>query len=210
MADSSIEQLLAYIANYISLTEEEVAKFKGLVHEQHYKKGDFLLEAGQLCNRQFFISAGCVRTYYIDQKAEEHVIQFGIENWWAADLDSYINHTPAEYHIQALEPTTALVIKAEDIDELYKNIPKFERLFRIIIQKAYVAAQQRIIATISKTAEERFSDFLLKYPKLDQRVPQYMIASYIGVTPEFFSKMKKEYYKWRIELTWLRQTAFTL
>ncbi len=188
-------QLLSYVAQYINLSPGEENLLLQNTTQASYKKGEFLLEAGQYCNRQYFITSGCIRTYYIDQKAEEHIIQFGIENWWAADLHSYINRTPADYHIQALEPTTVLILKAEEVEALYSAIPAFERLFRIIIQKAYVAAQQRIVATISQTAEERFSAFLQKYPGLDQRVPQYMIASYIGVTPEFFSKMKKEYYK---------------
>jgi CRP-like cAMP-binding protein len=193
VTQEAINQLFHYIKQHIQLTADEKELIAGKVAFNTYKKGAFLLEAGQLCNRQFFITSGCVRTYYIDQKAEEHIIQFGIENWWAADLDSYINHTPAVYHIQAIEPTTVLILTAEAVETLYREIPAFERLFRIIIQKAYVAAQQRIVATISQTAEERFTAFLQKYPGLTQRVPQYMIASYIGVTPEFFSKMKKNY-----------------
>ena len=194
MSAAASPQLLASIAQYISLTAEEQNQFFDKVSTATYKKGEFLLKAGQLCNRQFYIVKGCMRTFYIDQKAEEHIIQFGIENWWAADLHSFINHTPADYHIQALEPTEVLVLKQEALEELYLKIPQLERLFRIIIQNAYVAAQQRIVATISQTAEERYAAFLQKYPGLSQRVPQYMIASYIGVTPEFFSKMKKEFH----------------
>lgn len=189
------EQLiLTHLAKYIHLNNEETEQFLSILQRGHYKKGEFLLKAGALCNRQFFIYQGCVRTFYADQKAEEHIIQFGLENWWAADLNSYINHTPADYHIQALEDCEVLILTEENAQMLYASIPKFERFFRIIVQKAYVAAQQRIVATISKTAEERFADFLNKYPGLIQRVPQYMIASYIGVTPEFFSKMKKAFF----------------
>lgn len=194
MPQKPTDQLIDYVRQYISLTPEEENLLLQNVTQSTYKKGEFLLEAGQRCNRQFFITKGCTRTYYVDQKGEDHIIQFGIENWWAADLHSFINHTPADYHIQALENTAVLILEQEKLDELYKQIPKLERLFRIIIQNAYVAAQQRIIATISQTAEERYSAFLQKYPGLSQRIPQYMIASYIGVTPEFFSKMKKEYY----------------
>lgn len=195
MPAESFNQLFTYINQYIALTLGEKNRLADVVEPATYKKGAFLLEAGQRCNRQYFITKGCTRTYYIDQKAEEHIIQFGIENWWAADLHSFINHSPADYHIQALENTEVLILEQEKLDELYKQIPKLERLFRIIIQNAYVAAQQRIVATISQTAEERYSAFLQKYPGLSQRIPQYMIASYVGVTPEFFSKMKKEYYK---------------
>jgi CRP-like cAMP-binding protein len=193
--DSEHGQILAHINRYISLSAEEEAQFTAHLKPQTFKKGSFLLEAGQRCNRQYFIVKGCVRTFYTDQKAEEHIIQFGIENWWAADLGSFIKHTAADYHIQALVNTEVLVLEQEVLEELYMRIPKLERLFRIIIQNAYVAAQQRIVATISQTAEERYAAFLHKYPGLDQRVPQYMIASYIGVTPEFFSKMKKEFYR---------------
>ncbi len=188
-------QILAHISRYISLSAAEEAQFTARLKPQTFKKGSFLLEAGQRCNRQFFIAKGCVRTFFINQKAEEHIIQFGVENWWAADLNSYINGTPADYHIQALEDCEVLILTQEAVETLYKTIPPFERFFRIIIQKAYVAAQQRIVATISKTAEERYADFLVKYPTLPQRVPQYMIASHIGVTPEFFSKMKKDYFR---------------
>ena len=189
----STNPLLAYTAQYITLNTAEAQQLLQHVDSASFKKGEFLLEAGQRCNRQYFITKGCTRTYYIDQRAEEHIIQFGIENWWAADLHSFINQTPADYHIQALEPTEVLVLKQEALEELYLKIPQLERLFRIIIQNAYVAAQQRIVATISQTAEERYAAFLQKYPGLSQRVPQYMIASYIGVTPEFFSKMKKSF-----------------
>jgi CRP-like cAMP-binding protein len=187
--------ILNYVSRYVSLTTAEEEVFLALVQQQRFKKGEFLLEAGKYCSRQYFIVKGCVRTFYTDQKAEEHIIQFGIENWWAADINSFINHTPADYSIQALENTEALILETDDLEQLYTEIPKFERLFRIIIQKAYVAAQQRIVATISQTAEERYTAFLQKYPGLSQRVPQYMIASYIGVTPEFFSKMKKDFYR---------------
>ena len=195
MSNHSLNQLTDYIKQFIDLGDSEVDLLQAHVETASFKKGAFLLKASQYCNRQYFITKGCVRTYFVDQKAEEHIIQFGIENWWAADLHSFINHTPADYHIQALEDTDVLILQSEGIEQLYKAIPSFERLFRIIIQKAYVAAQQRIVATISQTAEERYSAFLKKYPGLDQRVPQYMIASYIGVTPEFFSKMKKSFYE---------------
>ena len=187
--------LLPYTAQYIALSPAEDQQLLQHIEPASFKKGEFLLEAGQRCNRQYFITQGCTRTYYVDKGAEEHIIQFGIENWWAADLHSFINHTPADYHIQALESTEVLILKQEVLEELYLKIPQLERLFRIIIQNAYVAAQQRIVATISQTAEERYTAFLQKYPGLSQRVPQYMIASYIGVTPEFFSKMKKEFYR---------------
>lgn len=186
---------LDYTAQFIRLTAEEQVLLQQSLTAHTYKKGALLLEAGQVCKQQFFITQGCTRTYYIDAKAEEHIIQFGVENWWTADLHSFINHVPADYQIQALEKTTVLILERDILHELYTRIPALDRLFRIIIQNAYVAAQQRIVASISQTAEERYSAFLQKYPGLSQRVPQYMIASYIGVTPEFFSKMKKEYYR---------------
>lgn len=184
------KQLLAYIERVVALNDVEVQLFLSKTQIEHFEAKSFLLKAGKVCRTQYFIVKGCIRTYYVDENAVEHIVQFGMENWWAADLQSFITQQPANFNLQALEPTAVLALSHQDLQGLFEEIPKLERLFRIIIQNAYVSAQQRIVENISATAEARYESFLQRYPGLDQRVPQYMIAGYIGVTPQFFSKMK--------------------
>jgi CRP-like cAMP-binding protein len=136
--------------------------------------------------------SGCARTFYPDEKGHEHVVMLAIENWWTADLGSFITQTPADYNVQCLESTDVLQFSHDDLDQLYRDVPKMERFFRLIVQNAYVAAQKRIVHNLSLPAKERYLRFREKYPSIEQRVPQYMIASYLGMTKEFLSKIRSE------------------
>jgi CRP-like cAMP-binding protein len=134
--------------------------------------------------------SGCLRAYYTDDRGIEHAVQFAIEDWWIGDMRSFMTETPAWLNIDALEDTEVLMISKESIDRLYVEIPAFERYFRIRIQNAFIAEQQRIGAGLSKSAEERYLEFIQKYPKMEQRIPQVHIASYLGITPEFLSTIR--------------------
>ena len=136
--------------------------------------------------------SGCLRTFYVDNEGQEHIVRFAVENWWTADLGSFITQTPADYNVQCLEKTEVIQFSYNDIEELYIKIPKLERFFRIIIQNAYVASDKRIIQSFSMTAKERYLKFREQYPQIEQRVPQYMIASYLGITKEFLSKIRSQ------------------
>lgn len=139
-----------------------------------------------------FIAEGCLRAYYMDEEAKEHIVQFGIEGWWVNDLYSYLAKTPAKQFLQALEKSTVLQINRDTLNILYKEVPAIERFFRLKFEKAYVAFQERTLDVMSKTAEERYLEFRTKYRDIEQRVPQYMVASYLGITPEFLSSLRKK------------------
>lgn len=188
----SFQPLLNYINQYIQLTEEEQQLFLSKVRLGKYLKGQYVVQNGNVCRYESFVLKGCLKTFYIDNEGQEHIVQFALENWWTADLGSFLTQTPASYNVLCLENCELAQISFADLESLYAVIPKFERFFRIIIQKAYVAAQQRIVNNFSMEAKERYLQFRKQYPEIDQRVPQYMIASYLGITKEFLSKIRHQ------------------
>ncbi|MDO5980973.1 Crp/Fnr family transcriptional regulator [Flavivirga spongiicola] len=187
-----IEKLILHLKEYINLTNEEVILISKSFKVKKLKKKEVLLFAGDISSNMQYIAEGCFRCYYMDNEAKEHIIQFGIEGWWVNDLYSYLTQTPAKQFVQALEDATVIQIHRESLNRLYDQIPTIERFFRLKFEKAYVALQDRTIKSMSKTAEERYYDFCLKYRDIEQRVPQYMIASYLGITPEFLSALRKK------------------
>jgi CRP-like cAMP-binding protein len=128
----------------------------------------------------------------MDLEGQEHIVMFSIEDWWTSDLGSFITQTPADFNVQCIESTKLIQFTYDNLEELYKEIPKLERLFRQIVERAFVSSQKRIIRNFSLTAKERYQIFKNTYSKIDQRVPQYMIASYLGITKEFLSKIKSQ------------------
>ena len=128
--------------------------------------------------------------FILDNDGQELIVMFAIENWWTGDLGSFITQTPADYNVQCLENCVLAQVSYEDLQQLYLQVPKLERFFRIIIQRAFVAAQKRLINNLSLSAKERYLQFREEYPQVEQRVPQYMIASYLGITKEFLSKIR--------------------
>lgn len=184
--------MLAYIEEYIDLTEEETHLLLEHVSYRKYLKGQYILQAGDICKYENFIISGCVKTFYIDAQGQEHIAMFGIENWWTADLGSFLNQTPADYNVLCLENTEVIQFSFDLLERLFVNLPKMERLFRIIIQKAYVASEKRVIRNFSLSARDRYLQFRKQYPQIEQRVPQYMIASYLGITKEFLSKIRSQ------------------
>ena len=181
---------LGYIKKHIDLNENEESIILSKIKERKYLKNKFLVQQGDVCRYICFIVSGCVRSYHIDDDGNEHTVSFSIENWWSSDMGSFITQKPADYNVECIEPTSLIQFDSVLMEELYKTIPKLERVFRIITQNALVSAQRRVVNTFSKTARERFEIFRENYPELEQRIPQYMIASYLGVTKEFLSKIK--------------------
>ena len=181
---------LGYIKKHIDLNENEESIILSKIKERKYLKNQFLVQQGDVCRYICFIVSVCVRSYHIDDDGNEHTVSFSIENWWSSDMGSFITQKPADYNVECIEPTSLIQFDSVLMEELYKTIPKLERVFRIITQNALVSAQRRVVNTFSKTARERFEIFRENYPELEQRIPQYMIASYLGVTKEFFSKIK--------------------
>jgi CRP-like cAMP-binding protein len=188
----NIEPLLNYINRYITLTSEESKILSENVNYRKYLKGQFVVQQGDVCKHESFVIKGCLKTFYIDKEGEEHIVMFAIENWWTADLGSFITQTPADYNVQCIEDTEVIQIPYDNLEKLYILIPSLERFFRIIIQKAYVASEKRIIRNFSLSAKEKYLKFREQYPQIEQRVPQYMIASYLGITKEFLSKIRSQ------------------
>jgi CRP-like cAMP-binding protein len=184
--------ILNNISGYIHLNEEEKAFFVSLLKPMKLKRRQMLLKQGEICRYSSFVVQGCLRGYSIDENAIEHVLNFAPQNWWIADMYSLITQKPGVLNIEALEDTQILTLSKISQEELYVKVPVFERFFRIIIENSLVSYQQRLLDNLSLTAEERYNNFCRRYPTLIRCVPSKQIASYIGVTPEFFSKMKHQ------------------
>ncbi len=186
------DRFLNYISNYINLNKDELELLGAKVVERTYLKNQYIVQQGDICRSANFIISGCTKTFYMDDEGQEHIVMFSIEDWWTSDLGSFITQTPADFNVQCLEPTKLIQFTYENLEELYDEVPRIERLFRKIIERAYVASQKRIIRNFSLGAKKRYKLFRSKYPEIDQRVPQYMIASYLGITKEFLSKIKSQ------------------
>jgi CRP-like cAMP-binding protein len=188
----NITPLLKYIKNHITLTREEEDFLASKVIYRKYLKGQYVVQQGDICKYECFVVSGCTKTFYMDSDGQEHIVMFSIEDWWTADMGSFITQTPADFNVQCLENTELILFSHENIEELYANIPKLERFFRQILEKAFVASQKRIVKSFSLTAKEQYLYFRNQYPQIEQRIPQYMIASYLGITKEFLSKIKSQ------------------
>ena len=186
------QPLIEYVSQYIDLTSQEVDILSEHVIYRKYLKGQYIVQQGDICKNGSFVVKGCLRTFYIDTAGQEHIVMFAIENWWTADLGSFITQTPADYNVQCLENTEVIQFPFEVLEQLYHQVPKLERFFRIIIQKAYVASEKRVIRNFSLPARDRYLWFQKQYPQIEQRIPQYMIASYLGITKEFLSKIRSQ------------------
>ncbi|HOY16688.1 MAG TPA: Crp/Fnr family transcriptional regulator [Haliscomenobacter sp.] len=183
--------LITSLQQYIPLSERDQQLIIACLRERKVKKGQFLVHEGAVSRCTNFVNEGSVRTYFIDLNGQEHIVQFAIEGWWISDLNSFILQVPATFNVQAIEDSVILELPFESLELLYEQIPKLERYFRIVTQRAFVAFQQRIVQNISMTAEDRYLAFQQKYPKIELRIPQRLVASYLGISAEFLSKIKK-------------------
>ncbi|KIX19657.1 catabolite gene activator protein [Flavobacterium sp. 316] len=182
--------ILENIAKIVSLSEKEQSLFLSKVEIQNHKAKTILHNAGKICKHSYFVNSGILRSFNINDNIVEHVLHFACEGWWIGDMYSLLSQKPGNLFIEVLEDAEIVLLSKENQDELYLEIPKLERFFRILTENSLVAHQERLMDNLSLSAEERFEKFCSKYPTLIQKVPQKQIASYIGVTPEFFSKMK--------------------
>ena len=187
-----MELFFDYLKAYVTLSEEEVEFLSTKIHKRRYLKGQYIEQHGNVSSFQTYIVSGMVRTFYLDQNGNEHNISFAHENWWAGDLGSFITQNPADFNVQCIENTEVLQMYYKDMETIYSQVPKMERFFRILIQNAYVQTQRRIVQNYSMNASERYDLFCEKYPEVVQRVPQYMIASYLGITKEFLSNIRSK------------------
>ena len=184
--------ILSNVAKHVQLTPEETNVFTSMLKLRKLRKRQYLLQAGDINQYENFVNKGCLRAYTVDDDGQEHIAMFGLEGWWISDLYSFLTNTPATQHIDALEDSEVFSIEKSDLERLYEQVPKFNRFFLKLLQNAFVAHQRRILASISQTAEEQYIEFVRRYPSIEQRVPQSQIASYLGLTPETISRIRRQ------------------
>jgi CRP-like cAMP-binding protein len=186
------QPLIDYINRIVELSEEEEKILLSGIKTRRYLKGQYILQQGDVCSISAFVLKGCTKTFYLDDQGQEHVIMFSIEDWWTSDLASFITQTPSDFNVQCLENTEVVLFPHETHDQLLKEVPILERFFRKIVERALVASQKRVVRNLSMSARDRYLYFRKQYPLIEQRVPQYLIASYLGITKEFLSKIKSQ------------------
>jgi len=186
------EQLRAHFEKKITLTDADFQKAVKFFVPKKIRKGQFLLHEGDIGRYGGYVNKGCLRQYSIDDKGEEHIVQFAIEDWWISDMYSSLTGTPAKYNIDALENSEVLSLDARSQEQLCLEVPVFERFFRLLLQGAFIAKERRIMASLSESAEQQYLDFQKAYPQIAQRVPLNQIASYLGITPQSLSRIRKE------------------
>jgi CRP-like cAMP-binding protein len=186
------EVLRAHIQKRITLSDEEMDRATTYFIPKKLRKKQFLLQEGDVSRTIAFVEKGCLRCYSVDDTGAEHIVQFAIEDWWISDPYSGLTGEPSGYAIDALEDSELLLLERESMNRMLEEIPKCERLFRILLENRLVANQRRITSTLETPAEERYLQFLKSYPAIAQRVPQSQIASYLGITPQSLSRIRKE------------------
>jgi CRP-like cAMP-binding protein len=184
------EFFLDSLKKYIAFDKEEENLLLSKVQLRRVQKKQWLVTPGEYCRAEHFVSKGCFRAYYIDDRGVQHITKFAPEGWWITDADSYFNGGLAKLYVEALEDGEVVVMHKAVQEELFETLPQLNKYFRLVYQKGMVNSCERVLRTISDSAAEHYIRFLDQYPCLDQRVPQYMIASYLGITPEFLSKIK--------------------
>lgn len=185
-------ELVAHIRKQVALSDVDVLNLNKYVKKTELKRKEFLVKEGQICRSLYFVKKGCLRMYFINNKSAEQITQFALDGWWMADYFSFMGNKPSEYFIQTVEKSEILSIDIAIFEELLKELPQMERYFRIIMQRALAASQQRIKYMYELSKEEFYIHFSTSFPEFMQRVPQYMIASYLGLTPEYVSELRKK------------------
>jgi CRP-like cAMP-binding protein len=187
-----LDRFLKYLSSKFTITNEELEMVKEVCRIKKVRKKQYLLQEGDIWRYNAFVLSGFLRTYSVDEKGQEHYIQFSIEDWWAGDRESYVYETPAKLNIDAFEDSEVLLIGKEDFETLLNKIPTFNSFMRILMERSLIALRNRVQSNISYTAEEKYTDFLKTYPGLSNRIPQHMIASYLGITPETLSRVRNQ------------------
>lgn len=185
------QNIIENVTRFINLSQEEEKIFTDSLTLQTFPKKTVLLREGEICQFEGYIQKGCVRVYYLDDNGFEVTILFAIEDWWISDIASFQEQKPSKLYIETLEDSEIYMLNPTTKEELLQKIPKFERVFRMLVQRNLFTLQNRLVNTISKSASDRYLEFIKVYPSIPQRVAQYYIASYLGVSKEFVSTIRK-------------------
>lgn len=189
---SEYQNILNNIKRYVSLNKEDEQQFISIIRTTRVKKRQFIVQPNFVCTHQTYVLKGAFRSYFVTNEGLDHTIQFAIEDWFISDFNSYIFQAPASLFVEALEDSVVQQMAYEDMESLCLTNPKFERFGRLVAQKSFAFSQRRVLSNLGKSAEERYIEFLSLYPSIVQRVPQYALASYLGMSAEFLSKIRKK------------------
>jgi CRP-like cAMP-binding protein len=188
----SMQALIDHFQKFLPLNDEEKELITARASHRKIKRRQMILQEGFTCKQYSFVMQGCFRMYGMDDKGTGHNVQFAAENDWIADIGSFHAGKPSGFFIEAIEPSEIIQIEQQDLYFLYLNVPKLDRIFKVIIENKFVELQNRVLQNISSTAQQRYLNFLEQYPHLANRLPNTQIASYLGITPEFLSKVRKD------------------
>ena len=185
-------ELKKYLERFIKLSDNEAEMALEFFEYQKFPKNTLILRSGDICNFEAYIKQGCAREFFTDHKGNEHTVEFAIEDWWISEINSFENQVPSQVSIETLEETEMLMLSLESKKQLLEAIPALERMFRIMMQRHVHALKKRLLQNMSRNAMDRYKMFLEQYPTVVQRVPQYHIASYLGITPVQLSRIRKK------------------
>ncbi len=183
--------LKAYIERFVPLESKEYQLLSNYFEERSFQKKSLLLEAGMVCRHHYFLLEGLVRLYYVDANGQEQTVQFGKEFWWVTAMESFVHQKSSQMNIQAIEDVKVLVVSKEQLEEIYGIVPKTERLFRKVAENWLIAQQRNSHFFMKANSKERYQNLVRSIPNFVQRVPQYMIASYLNISPEYLSEIRK-------------------
>src|ERR1700741_1975935 len=189
------QNINAYVLKTVGLSARELEYFNSILQYKTVPKKTMLLQAGNVCNFEAYVIKGCIREYYIDGNGAEVTLQFAVEDWWVSDITSFQDQKVSNMYIETLEDCELLMLSRESKEQLLAEIPKLERMFRLMIQRHLSVVQSRLFKTITHTGMEKYLEFIKRYPTIPQRVPQHYIASYLGMSPEFLSKLRTRHLK---------------
>lgn len=193
--ESKFDSINANVQKCGSFAQEELRFFDSLLQYKEAPKKTFLLSQGEICQFEAYVVKGCIRVYFIDERGSELTLYFAVEDWWVSDIASFHEQKPSTLFIETLEDSELLLLSPTSKEQLLIKVPIFERVFRLMVQRNLANLQERLFQTVTTSAEERYLDFLERYPGIPQRVAQHYIASYLGFTPEFLSKVRRRLYK---------------
>lgn len=190
--ENTFDFVLSQMFPNLDLSVEEKSLFYEMLEKQAFKKGDSLLKFGQKVSDNFYVESGCLRTFFIDESGKEHTLQFAIHDWWISDYTAFFSEGTAILNIEILQDSVLYRVSKKDLDVLFTKVEGLNAFFRKKMERAFASFQKRILANLSQSATERYSDFVANYPNIEQKVKNYHIASYLGITTETLSRIRKE------------------